>query len=99
MHQLRRDQRLLVDRAAEVAGDVDYGRAFTKLCHLVALNRTDTLEGAVDSVILTTLVVAPAEDIRGPRALVAAIPVLFGAQLEEERVRDAIDRTSLQGRR
>lgn len=79
------------DGGAAVQPKIDYSRAFNQLCHLVALNRTDSVEGAIDNLVLTTVVVAQPHDIRGPIDLTSAIFVLFGAQLEEDRVRASLD--------
>src|ERR1035437_7901917 len=82
------------DPKAAGAGErdtVEYDRLFNQLCHLIALNRTDKVDGAVESLVMTTLVVDPATNHRSASTIDAAVFVLYGARVSEDALERALD--------
>ncbi len=62
----------------------DFERAFGQLCHLVALNKTNMVDGARDNLLATTLVLDDASGHRSAVSIGAAAFVLFGVRLDAD---------------
>lgn len=80
------------------AAEPDYDRAFNQLCHLVALNRTDKVQGAVESLVVAALVSDRGTNYKTADALALAVFALFGARLGRGQVADALDSLLAGGR-
>ena len=86
------------DGPATSPPSVDYDRAFSQLCHLAALNRTDKVRGAIDNLVLTTITIDTATDHRQASSIANAIFVLFGAGPTKDQVQTSIDGLLQDGR-
>lgn len=70
---------------------IDYGRAFNRLTHVIALSRTGKVEAVVRDLILTIMVIDDSLAAKSSSEISAAIDGYFGVELPDGDVDDGVD--------
>jgi len=70
----------------------DWGRAFSQLCHLVALTRTGKVRSVVDNAVILAFVIEDRSVLTGAKAVTDVLSTVFGIHLSQPDVQQSIDR-------
>jgi hypothetical protein len=69
---------------------IDYGRAFNRLTHVIALSRTGKVEAVIRDLVITILVIDDSLASQPATAICRAVDDYFGVDLGEDDVEDAL---------
>lgn len=86
---------------AEASGGgakVDYGRAFNRLTHVVALSREGKIEAVIGDLALTTLAIDDSLGSKSAEEICAAIDAYFGVELPGKDIDDALNELLRRGK-